>query len=138
MMRKLAVTVFALSLAALGCGSDSGTKTPDSAAVGLDGGKTDTTVAPIDTSAADVAMGEVQSQMDTAKPDSTVSETGAFDQAQGLDSPPVIDGAKGTEVQGEVQGIDGSKPVIDGGVDAPQSDAATAVDAGSVDAGTLG
>jgi len=135
-MRKLAVTLFALSLAALGCGSDSGTKTPDSA-VSPDGGKTpDAYVAPgvdagptPDTSSTGA---EVQVQVDTQKVETQVADA-PVDQAQIPDTAP-LDGLKGIDVQG----IDGTKPVLDGGADAPKIDADAAADADSVDGGTVG
>lgn len=131
MMRKLAVTVFALSLAALGCGSDSGTKTPDSATASPDGGKTpDAYVAPVvDTGAADAPAGpEVQVQLDTQKVVDTQVPDAPMDQAPALDTGS-LDG---------IQGIDVSKPQLDSGVDAPKADTGPAVDAGSVDGGTVG
>ncbi len=106
MMKKLAVTVFALSFTALGCGSD-------------DGGKKD--AAPkLDTPAGL----EVQAQPDVAKMDTPLP--GPEVQA---DKPINLDQAQGVEVQGvEVQaveaGIDIGKPIdvqprLDGGADAP-------------------
>jgi len=135
MMRKLAVTVFALSLAALGCGSDSGTKPVDTG-VASEAGKTDTTPTPgIDTSLADAPMGpDLSVALDTAKVDSTaVDVTTGMDQAQVLDTAQVIDGPKGVDAQG----IDGPKVQLDGGVDL-RVDAGKALDSGSVDAGTAG
>jgi len=139
MMRKLAVTVFALSLAALGCGSDSGTKPVDTG-VSLDGVKTtDAYVAPsVEAGAADASVNaEVQGSLDAGKVDAPATDVpSGIDQAQGLDSAQVIDGPKGIDAQG----IDSPKTVVDGGAaDAPQApDAVKAVDTGSVDAGTVG
>jgi hypothetical protein len=135
MMRKLAVTVFALSLAALGCGSDSGTKPVDTG-VSSEVGKTpDAYVAPgVDTGAADAPMGP-EVALDAGKIDATVADAPAVDQAQGIDTAPqAIDAPKGIDVQA----IDSPKTPLDGGVDAPQADAVKAVDGGSVDAGNGG
>ena len=136
MMRKLAVTVFALSLAALGCGSDSGTKPVDTG-VSSEVGKTpDAYVAPgVDTGAADAPMGpETQPSVDAGKIDGTVADAPAIDQAQVDTAPQAVDAPKGIDVQA----IDSPKTPIDGGVDAPQADAVKAVDGGSVDAGNGG
>ena len=136
MMRKLAVTVFALSLAALGCGSDSGTKTPDSA-VTPDGGKTpDAYVAQgVDAPAPDTTSMGAEVQIDTQKGGETqqVVADVPVDQAplQTLDTAPV-DGLKGVDAEG----VDGSKQLLDSGADAPKVDAA--VDTGNVDGGTVG
>jgi len=137
MMRKLAVTVFALSLAALGCGSDSGTKTPDSA-VSLDSGKTDVVVnpadAPVTPADAPATGAEVQVPLDTQKVETQVADAPVLlDQAPSLDTSP-LDGPKGIDVQG----IDGPKQLPDSGVDAPKADAGAGVDTGSVDGGTVG
>lgn len=132
MMRKLAVTVFALSLAALGCGSDSGTNTVDTG-VAAEAGKTDTTPTPgADTSLADAPLGA--DALDTAKADSQaadipvgIDQAQGLDTAQGIDAPNVID----------VQGIDGPKVQLDSSVDSRRNDAG-GIDTGSVDAGTAG
>ena len=126
MMRKLAVTVFALSLAALGCGSDSGTKTPDTG-VALDTGKTDTITPATDTQIADAPIG----------PEVDVPA---------VDTPQVLDVAQ-TDLPSQPldtkavdsPGIDGTKPVLDGGVDSqPKLDTNPALDAGATDAGSHG
>ena len=136
MMRKLAVTVFALSLAALGCGSDSGTKPVDTG-VAAEAGKTDTGVTPVADAPAtpDVFVGgEVQAPLDTQKVEAPVPDAPVLlDQALPLDTAP-LDGPKGPDLQG----IDGPKPLLDSGADAPKADAGPAVDAGSVDGGTVG
>ena len=134
MMRKLAVTVFALSFAAFGCGSDSGTKTIDSA-VPDGAGKTDVVVTPgVDGPVTDVAQGlETQPVLDTAKVDTTV-----VDVSQTLDQASVdtssVDGAKGVDgpaVDGGKTTVDGGKTTVDGGsIDT----GSTKVDGGSVDA----
>ena len=136
MMRKLAVTVFALSLAALGCGSDSGTKTPD-AAVSPDGQKpVDTTVPIADgPTVADAPIGvEAQAPLDTAKvetPAVAVDSTPVLDVAQGADqAPSTLDTGK---VDSQV--IDTIKPAVDSG--APV-DSGSTVDSGKVDGGTVG
>ena len=135
MMRKLAVTVFALSLAALGCGSDSGTKTTDSAVTPpLDGAKADTTV-PSPDIIADVPIGaEVQVALDGAKIEvSAVDSPLLADQAPGVDqAPQVLDTAKPVDTQV----IDGAKP--DAGLDTRPVDSGSAVDSGSLDGGTAG
>jgi hypothetical protein len=133
MMRKLAVTVFALSLAALGCGSDSGTKTPDTG-VALDTGKTDTVTPATDTQIADAPIGP-EVQLDTAKVD-----------VPAVDTPQVLDVAQ-TDLPSQPldtkavdsPGIDSTKPVLDGGVDSqPKLDTNPALDAGATDAGSHG
>ncbi len=136
MMRKLAVTVFVLSLAALGCGSDSGNKTNPDTGVGAEAGKTTDTIAPqTDTPIADAPMGP-EVALDTAKVDvSAVDTTQVLDVAQtDLPAPP-LDTAKAVDGPG----IDGTKPVLDGGVDSqPNSDVNSALDAGAMDAGSNG
>ena len=136
MMRKLAVTVFALSLAALGCGSDSGTKTTDSAVTPpLDGAKADTIVPNTDSPVADVPIGtEVQVALDGAKIEvSAVDSPLLADQAPGVDqAPQVLDTAKPVDTQV----IDGAKP--DAGLDTRPVDSGSAVDSGSLDGGTAG
>jgi len=128
MMRKLAVTVFALSLAALGCGSDSGTKTDGPVTPALDGGKTDTTV-PVD-GVADAPIGaETQVALDTA----SVESQQALDQAQSLDQAATLD----TSTVVDAHAVDGIKPV-DGGVDTHTPVDSGAVDSGSVDGGSAG
>jgi hypothetical protein len=117
MMRKLAVTVFALSLAALGCGSDSGNKTPD-APMGPE--------ASLDTTKVDVSTPDLPQTLDQAQ---------SLDQALGVDqAPPTVDTAKTVDTQG----IDGAKPSVDGSVDTKRADAGAAVDSGSVDGGSAG
>lgn len=136
MMKKLAVTLFALSLTALGCGSD-------------DGGKKDA-AAPKD----GLPGAEVQVQPDVPiTPDVAVGPEVQRDQT-------IVDQAQGVEVQAAVEvrpveaGIDGArieaqKPIdggtpdapigIDGGkLDAPPSEAGKAIDGGAVDGGSAG
>jgi hypothetical protein len=138
MMRKLAVTVVALSLAALGCGSDSGTKTPD-ASPKLDVAKADVSPGPEVQAIPDAPVGqEVQVPLDTAKLDVSapdvpqiIDQATPVDQALPIDVPNAVD----------VQPVDGPKPV-DGG--APHLDAQPKVDSGStvdtrgVDGGAAG
>lgn len=147
MMRKLAVTVFAFSLSALGCGSDSGTKATPDTAVAIDAGKTDV-VSP-DAQVADAPNGpEAQVVLDAAKLDlpavdqaQVIDQALVTDQAQVIDqakaidqAPPAIDTAKSVDTQG----IDGPKPVLDGGVDIRVVDSGATVDSGSVDGGSAG
>jgi hypothetical protein len=141
MMRKLAVTVFALSLAALGCGSDSGNKTPDTG-VAIDGAKTDVvTPNPDIAQTPDAPMGP-EASLDTTKVDvstpdlpQTLDQAQSLDQALGVDqAPPTVDTAKTVDTQG----IDGAKPSVDGSVDTKRADAGAAVDSGSVDGGSAG
>ena len=132
MMRKLAVAVFALSLAAFGCGSDSGNKTnPDT---GAEAGKPDTYTPPVDTQIADAPIG-TEVQPDTGKLEVANVDTPQLDVAQtDLPSQP-LDTAK--PVDGP--GIDSTKPVLDGGVDSqPNPDTTSALDAGALDTGSNG
>jgi hypothetical protein len=131
MMKKLAVTVFALSLAAIGCGSDSGSK-PDAA------GKTDgppgaeTQVIPDAPPKLDV----IQPGLETGQPDKpavevNVPDAPAVDQA-GIDAPAIDSSTPGLD-----GGIDA--PAIDGGtVDAQKSEAGGAVDTVGVDSHPVG
>jgi hypothetical protein len=133
MMKKLAVTLFALSLAAFGCGSDSGEKKPDT---GVDAPKTDTQPkldgqpdqpplpgpeagAEVKT---DIPIQVDQDSVDVSKPvdvqsiDQVTVDGGTVDANQPDKPAPVLDGGKvdvqPTEAQPPV--IDGAKPV-DGG-----------------------
>jgi hypothetical protein len=138
MMRKLAVTVFALSLAALGCGSDSGNPAPDTG-VAIDGAKTDVvTPNPDIAQTPDAPMGlEVQAKVDVSTPDlpQTLDQAQSLDQALGVDqAPQAVDTAKTVDTQG----IDGAKPSVDSSVDTKRADAGAAVDSGSVDGGSAG
>jgi hypothetical protein len=131
MMKKLAVTVFVLSLAAVGCGSDGTTPKKDG---GTDA-KTDVATQP-DTNQPDKAMGtevqvsgpEVQADkpipVDVTTPDTTPKVEVQTTEAGGID--------------GSGTGIDGAgndAPVmIDGGtVDVQPTEAAPAVDGGAID-----
>ena len=139
MMRKLAVTVFTLSLAALGCGSDSGTPPgPDTGVPAEAGAKTDVVVNPsLDTQVADAPVGpEVQVALDGPKLDVPVVVDSPSDQAQVVDqAPQIVDGPKPVDTQ---PAIDGPKPALDGGVDTQRVDSGAAVDAGGVDGGAAG
>ena len=68
MMRKLAVTVFALSLAAFGCGSDSGNQNNDLGGGSTDGAAKDTAPA-VDVAQTDAPIGVDTSVDVTVKPD---------------------------------------------------------------------
>jgi hypothetical protein len=138
MMRKLAVTAFALSLAALGCGSDSGTKPTPDTGVALDGAKTDVVSQDVGQTPDVVPAGpEVQVALDGPSADVplVLDSPVLLDQAQVLDQAPqiVVDAPK----QVDTQAIDGPKPVLDGGVETPRVDSG-AVDSGSVDGGSAG
>jgi hypothetical protein len=138
MMRKLAATVFVLSLTALGCGSDSDTKTPDTG-VTVDGGKTDVVTPSLDVQTPDAPFGpEVQASQDVSTPDlpQTIDQASVLDQAQGVDhASPTVDTAKPVDTKVI---IDGAKPSVDGGVDAQHVDSGATVDSGSVDGGSAG
>ncbi len=127
MMKKLAVTVFALSLTALGCGSDSGTKT--------DAAKPDTKP-PV----------EVQPQPDVPVAGPEAGPEAQPDLNKGPDLAQPIDVAKPIDVAP----VDLAKPVdvgqIDGGTDAPinpaidgaapdtqPSEAGAPIDGGAID-----
>ncbi len=120
MMKKLAVAVFALSLTALGCGSDDGGK--NDAAPKLDTQQPGAEVQVPDAPQGAEAGPEVQ--RDTLPPiDQTVDKGGAdqaVDQNQ-TDVPtpldvPGIDGGLDTNTV-DTQPGETAKPVIDGGVD---------------------
>ncbi len=136
MMKKLAVTVFALSLAAIGCGSDSGTPAKKDATVdtktidsqSIDTVKTDTAIGP-----------EAGAETQADKP---ISPDQAVDQVvPPVDVQPTIDGQP-IDVQPTVDGpkrdttpIDAIQPPVDGG---PKLDVQPAVDGGSVDVASVG
>jgi len=132
MMRKLAVTVFALSLAALGCGSDSGTKPSPDTGVGGETGKADT-VSPSDKEVVDAPAGN-EVQLDTAKADVSALDAPAVDAPPSVDLP-AVDTSKSVDTPA----VDGAKPVVDGGVDsAPAVDTGAALDTARVDASSNG
>ncbi len=127
MMRKLAVTVFVVSLAALGCGSDSGTPNkPDTAVPGIDGpaAKTDGRDVALPTEAGPEVTTEAgQTTEAGAKKDVLPTEAGL--------------GEAGTTL--EVQKDTTPSTKLDGGVDSqPQTTEAGSVDTGAgVDGGAL-
>ncbi len=158
MTRKLAVTVFALSLAALGCGSDEGTPVKTDTSVAQDGPKTIDAVLGPDSPAPtpDTALGpDAALNPDTAivNPDAGPAvEAGKLD-VQGLDLQPISDVARpdGREVDRpeigqpdggvrlDVQAPDTVQPLLDGGADAQVTEAAPALDGGpAVDAEIVG
>ena len=111
MMRKLAVTVFALSLAALGCGSDNGTTNP-----GVDGATTKDTAPAIDVAQTDTPIG-IDTAIDVAvTPDAAIDQNTAIDTAK----------------------VDGGPKVDANGVDAQAVDGGSSIDATAVDGGTVG
>ncbi len=129
MMRKLAVTVFALSLSAFGCGSDSGGNKPDTA-VGVDSGKT------TDTIVTDAPIADTPLTPDTqVGMDGPVVDAPVVDVAQHEDVMPSVD-TPAVDVQEGVDGqaIDSVKPVLDGGA----HDSGPAVDAEGMDSGSKG
>jgi hypothetical protein len=139
MMRKLAVTVFVVSLAALGCGSDSGNPTKNDTGVPADGAKP-TDVANKDVAGSDIAIGGPDVSIDVAQGAETgpkldvavLTETGA------LETNPQLDSGKDTSKL-DSQSIDIVPSIVDGGADTKTSEAGTAVDTGtSVDGGTAG
>jgi hypothetical protein len=115
MMKKLAVTVFALSLAAFGCGSDSGEKKPDSG-----------TDAKID----------MAPKTDVNQPDQPIPSGPEAGAEVKLDLPiPVDQSAVDVSKQLDVQSIDHVQVTVDGGtVDANQPDKpAPVLDGGKID-----
>jgi hypothetical protein len=130
MMRKLAIAVFALSLTALGCGSDSGSPAPDGGHAGDSavtpgaeaGAPKDVASTPDAAAPADGPGVDVAAQADAAAP-SDVAQTvdaGQVTEAGNLDVPSTVDGG----------------PRIDGGaVDSNTPDVAAAHDVSPVDAG---
>jgi hypothetical protein len=97
MMRKLAVTVFVLSLAAMGCGSDDGTPAKADTAVSADGSS--------------VKLDVNKDVPNT--PDSPATPDLAIDQAPTPDGP-AIDVKPSVDVQaGEAGGKQDVKPTVD-------------------------
>ena len=140
MMRKLAVTVFVVSLAALGCGSDSGSPTKTDTGVTPADGAKPADVANKDVAGLDTAIGGPDVSIDVAQGEETgpkldvavVTEGGA------LETNPQLDLGKDTSKL-DSQGIDSVPSTVDGGADTKTSEAGTAVDTGtSVDGGTVG
>jgi hypothetical protein len=123
MMRKLAVTVFALSLAALGCGSDSGTQNPDV------GGGTDSSTLKDTAPVTDVALPDTSIGTDTATVDVAVKLDAAVDQNTAIDGAKLDGGVKL-----DANGVDSQ--VVDGGV---RLDTGSSIDTTpGVDGGTVG
>lgn len=158
MTRKLAVTLFALSLAAFGCGSDEGTPAKTDTSVAQDGPKTIDAVLGPDSPAQtpDAPLGpDAPLNPDTAivNPDASPAvEAGKLD-VQGLEAQQVVEvgrpdgreagrpeiGQPESGVRLEVQAPDTVQPVLDGGVDAQVTEAAPALDAEpAVDAEIVG
>jgi hypothetical protein len=117
MMRKLAVTVFVLSVAALGCGSDSGKETPDTGVAAEVGGQKD--------------MGQDQATMtpdaETTVDMGTASEANPSVDGAMVDGSVVVDGGVA-----DAPAADGPATHVDGGsVDGGAGDMAPAVDGGA-------
>jgi hypothetical protein len=139
MMRKLAVTGFVLSLAALGCGSDDATTNKDSGA--LDGAKLDTPK--------DQPIGaETQLGPDTALDQAQGSEvkTDVAAEAGSSEAGQVIEAGNKDVKPVDVTPVD-TKPGIDvtpaqpdgGAVDTGAAvDSGAAVDGGALDGGSVG
>jgi len=116
MMKKLAVTIFALSFAALGCGSDDGTPNKDSGPK-LDG-----------LPGLEVQVNGPEVQVNGPEVQVNGPEVGAPDKAPDVNVP-----LDGTTV------LDAGAPdvpivIIDGGIDAPVTEAGRTVDTRVVDA----
>jgi hypothetical protein len=112
MIRKLVITVFALSFAALGCGSDSGNPAKTDSAASEAGSKDQ--ASGLETQATDAPAVDVQ-----IGPDGPAIDVPQSPVDGAVDAPPAVDTA----------------PHADGGapaVDAQVGEAAPAVDAGSV------
>jgi septal ring-binding cell division protein DamX len=140
MMRKLAVTVFVVSLAALGCGSDNGTPT-----------RTDTGVTPDGSKPTDVANKDVASGPDTAiNPDLGPDVAQGGSEAGTQIEVPVVTGEvgrseanpaidAGKDLGKDGTSIDQQPTQLDGGTDAgSRIDSGASVDGGAVDGGAQG
>jgi hypothetical protein len=112
MMKKLAVTVFVLSLSAVGCGSDNGGKKDAAPKMDVPSGAEVQQDVP--------AQPETQPPTDTAQPDQPIQPP---DTAVPLDTTP-MDQA----IDEGMNPLDGPAPVLDGGIDVES------VDAGMMDA----
>lgn len=122
MMRKLAVTVFVFSLAALGCGSDDGTPAKTDATAPLDGAKLDVNK--------DVPQGaEVQVPLDSAIDQAQGAETQTVD-AQASEAGQTEAGTvkPDTKPAVDTQSVDQGTGSHDGGVTV---DSGSAVDGGA-------
>ena len=125
MMRKLAVTIFALSLAALGCGSDSGNQNPDVGGPSADGPTAKDTAPAID-----VAQPDTSIVLDGAI-DVTVKQDASVDQNTAIDTAQVDGGAKvDTNSVDTKVGVDGGAGVDTG--------TGSSIDTTAVDAETVG
>ena len=134
MMRKLAVTVFVFSLAAMGCGSDNGTPNKADTSVAIDGPAVKLDVNK-DVPASPDAPGTPDLAIDQAQ--------GAETQLPGVDAPATEAGQLGEVGKPEVkapvdtQGVDQGKTNVDGGT--TTVDSGTTVDGGAaVDTGSVG
>ena len=126
MMRKLAVTIFALSLAALGCGSDSGNQNNDVGGGPSADGPTAKDTAP----AIDVAQPDTSIVLDGAI-DVTVKQDASVDQNTAIDTAQVDGGAKvDTNSVDTKVGVDGGAGVDTG--------TGSSIDTTAVDAETVG
>jgi hypothetical protein len=135
MMRKLAVTVFAISLTALGCGSDSGTPAKNDAGDAAKAPSAEVGVTPDVGGAKDVAASETTTPIDGAKPDVPTTEAAQVVEAgQVGEAGQNLDGKRDSSAPLDVT------PRFDGGAvdtnqDAAQPDANVG-EAGAVDTGT--
>ncbi len=133
MMRKLVVTVFALSFVTLGCGSDNGTKIPDA---GKDMVQQDTNPGAEPQVVPDVPMG-AEVAAETGK-DQAMTPDGQ----EGIDQSPLIDQAAPIDSENAMDVQAPDAPAVDGGtpaVDAqPGIDTGTVVDTHGVDGGATG
>lgn len=131
MMKKLAVTVFVLSLAAFGCGSDDGT--PERKDSGPDTGK-DTSTQKLDTIQADKPMPGPEAGPEAQADKPVPIDEGRLD-AGAVDVEPID---QGTVDGGEIDGGAPDKPVTP--PDGPAIDGGEELDGGgtTVDGGTVG
>jgi hypothetical protein len=139
MMRKLAVTVFALSFAALGCGSDSGTSNLVDTGItpAVDSGAKDTSAAD-----AHVTPDVTAATVDTAKQDDVATPS---DVAVSNDTNTQVDVGLTVDASAQadviVPALDGAKPSVDTAADSGETqkpvDSGTSIDSGSVDGGVL-
>jgi hypothetical protein len=146
MMRKFAIAVFALSLTALGCGSDSGTTTPDAQADGVatppaaeaGAGRDVATASEVATPVVDAFVADVAVPSDLAVPDVALpldvaqpTDVAQVIEAGNKDAAPALDGG----TAGAVDAGKDAAPALDGGtagaVDAGAGEAGLAADAGT-------
>ncbi len=146
MIRKLAVTAFVLSFAALGCGSDNGTPAKKDTGV-ADGPATNKDVAPTPDQA--LVSPDVNQDVSTTTPDTSgqpdaqvATDVGSVSEAGG----PVVDAGGTTDTHQAVDtaGTDTAQVHIDGGADSQvgeaggAADAHPAIDGGAIDSGSAG